>query len=95
MTSETCKPACLFNKRPRKVLNDQASGKTLEKNIKAELSNCQSARSSRPEVFCKKGVLRNFAKFTGKHLCQSLFLNKVAGLRPEIFTKGKKYLPSR
>ena len=28
-------------------------------------------RSSQPpEVFCKKGVLRNFAKFTGKHLCQ-------------------------
>ena len=25
----------------------------------------------------KKGVLRNFAKRTGKHLCQSLFLNKV------------------
>ena len=23
------------------------------------------------EVFCKKGILRNFAKFTGKHLCQS------------------------
>ena len=38
--------------------------------------------SSRPEVFCKKGVLRNFAKFTGKHLCQSLLFNKVAGLRP-------------
>ena len=38
-------------------------------------------RSSRPEVFCKKGVLRNFTKFTGKHLCQSLFFNKVAGLR--------------
>ena len=33
-----------------------------------------------PGVFCKKGVLRNFAKFTGKHLCQSLFFNKVAGL---------------
>ena len=31
-------------------------------------------------MFCKNGVLRNFAKFTGKHLCQSLFLNKVAGL---------------
>ena len=26
-----------------------------------------------------RGVLRNFAKFTGKHLCQSLFFNKVAG----------------
>ena len=38
-------------------------------------------RSSRQEVFCKKGVLKNFAKFTGKHLCQSLFLNKVAGLQ--------------
>ena len=31
-------------------------------------------------MFCKKGVLRNLTKFTGKHLCQSLFLNKVAGL---------------
>ena len=30
-------------------------------------------RSSRPEVFFKKGVLRNFTKFTRKHLCQSLF----------------------
>ena len=29
----------------------------------------------------KKCVLRNFAIFTGKHLCQSLFLNKVAALR--------------
>ena len=38
-------------------------------------------RSSLPEVFCKKGVPRNFTKFTGKHLCQSLFFNKVACLR--------------
>ena len=34
------------------------------------------SKSSCPEVFCKKGVLKNFAKFTGKHLCQSLFFNK-------------------
>ena len=39
-------------------------------------------RSSRLEVFCKKGVVENFAKFTGKHLRQSLFFNKVAGLSP-------------
>ena len=26
-----------------------------------------------PEVFCKKDGLRNFAEFTGKHMCQSLF----------------------
>ena len=31
-----------------------------------------------PEVFYQKGVPENFAKFTGKHLCQSLFFNKVA-----------------
>ena len=37
-------------------------------------------RSSRSEVFCKKVVLRNFAKFTGKQLRQSLFFNKVVGL---------------
>ena len=36
-------------------------------------------RSSRPEVFRKKDVHRNFVKFTGKHLCQSLFFNKLAG----------------
>ena len=30
-------------------------------------------RSSRPEVPCKKGVLRNFTKFTGKHMCHRLF----------------------
>ena len=46
-------------------------------------------RSSRPEVFCKKGVLRNFAKFTGKRLCQSLFFNKVAGLRPATLLKKR------
>ena len=40
-----------------------------------------SGQKQPPEVFCKKGVLRNFAKFTGRHLCQSLFLNKFAGAR--------------
>ena len=46
-------------------------------------------RSSHPEVFCKNGVLRNFAKLTGKHLCQSLFFNKVAGLRPATLLKKR------
>ena len=46
-------------------------------------------RSSRPEVLCKKGVLRNFTKFTGKHLCQSLFFNKVATLRPATLLKKR------
>ena len=34
-------------------------------------------RSSHQRCSVKKGVLRNFAKFTGKHLCQSLVFNKV------------------
>ena len=38
-------------------------------------------RSNHWRCSVKKSVLRNFAKFTGKHLCQRLFLNKVAGLR--------------
>ena len=46
-------------------------------------------RSSSPEVFYKKGVLRNFAKLTGKHLCQGLFFNKVAGLRPATLLKRR------
>ena len=41
-------------------------------------------RSSRPQVFCKEGVLKNFAKFTGIQLCQSLFFNEVAG-GPQLY----------
>ena len=40
-------------------------------------------------VFYKKGVLRNFTNFTGKHRCQSLFFNKVAGLRPATLSKKR------
>ena len=35
----------------------------------------------------RKIVFRNFAKFTGKNLCQSIFSNKVAGLRPATLLK--------
>ena len=37
----------------------------------------------------KKGVLRNFGKFTGKHLWRSLFFNKVVGLRPATLFKKR------
>ena len=40
------------------------------------------SRSSHQRCSVKKVVLRNFAKFTRKHLCQSLSFNKVAGLKP-------------
>ena len=35
--------------------------------------------------FCKNGVRKNSTKFTGKHLRQSLFFDKVAGLRHKCF----------
>ena len=46
-------------------------------------------RGSRLEVFCKIGVLRNFTKSIGKHLCQSLFFNKAVGLRPATLLKKR------
>ena len=45
-------------------------------------TNGHCFRSRSPEVFCKIGVPKNFAKFTGKHLRWSIFINKVAGWRP-------------
>ena len=54
--------------------------------VSSELS-CFSGtlfRSSHQRCSMKKGVRENFAKFTGKHLCQSLFVNKAATL----FKKG-------
>ena len=42
-----------------------------------------------------KGVLRNFSKFTGKHLCQSLFFNKGAGWPATLLKKRlwHRYFP--
>ena len=45
-----------------------------------QIINSVECRSRTPELLRKKGVLKDFAKFTGKHLCQSLFLNKVVTL---------------
>ena len=42
-----------------------------------------------PGVLCEKCVLKKSAKFTGKHLCQSLFFSKVAGLRAATLLKKR------
>ena len=39
------------------------------------------------DVFCKKGVLKNFVQFTGKHLYQSLFFNEVACVASNFIKK--------
>ena len=43
-----------------------------------------SFRSSHRRCSLKKGVLKNFAKVTGKHLWQSLFFNK--GVFAQVFS---------
>ena len=45
-------------------------------------------RSSHRRCFIEK-VVKNFSKFTGKDLYQSLFFNKVAGLRPGTLLKKR------
>ena len=54
-----------------------------------EWTHLTQIRSICPGLFCKKSVLRNFAKFTGKHLCLNLFLNKVVGLKPATLLKKR------
>ena len=39
--------------------------------------------------FLEKRCFKNFAKFTGKHPCQSVFFNKVAGLGLELYQKKR------
>ena len=45
-------------------------------------------KSSRPEGFCTKSVLKSSAKFTGEHLCWIFFLIKLQTLRPAALLKG-------
>ena len=42
-----------------------------------------------PELFYEKRYFRNLEKFTGKHLCWSIFFNKVAVLRPTTLLKKR------
>ena len=46
-------------------------------------------RKSNSQKQSPAGVLRNFAKFTGKHLCQSPFFNEVAGFSPATLLKKR------
>ena len=44
-----------------------------------------NSKSSRPELFCKKDILWNFAKFTGNDLCQSLFFRPATLLKKSLW----------
>ena len=76
---------CLKNKNQirKSKLKNRYRKWTLRHNIGRFFkffSQSGSYRSSHGRCSVKKGVPRNFAKFTGKQLCRRLFFNKVAGL---------------
>ena len=52
------------------------------------MSSKKNSRSRHQRCSMQKGVRRNFTKFKGKHLCQSLFFNKVTSLRPGTFSQN-------
>ena len=57
----------------------------------AQIFTAEKIQNQPPEVFHKKSVLKNFAKFKGKHLCLSLFVNNVATLsQPSACDFSKK-----
>ena len=43
-------------------------------------------------MFCKNSVLKDFANFTGKYLCQSLFFSKDVSLSPATLLIKRLYL---
>ena len=57
--------------------------------LKKTINGLAIFRSSHQRCFMKKGVLKNFAKFTEKHLYQSLLFNKAANLRPATLVKKR------
>ena len=65
----------------------ESSRKPLRRLFYPPLPNTLKNQRQPSEVFYKKVVLKNFAEFIGKHLSQSLFLNKVAGLKPATLLK--------
>ena len=69
-------------------INDTIKSKIKTKNLLLK-QYMQNDRSSHQRCSMKKGVLRNFTEFTRKHLRQSLFFKKFAGLRPSTLLKKK------
>ena len=55
----------------------------IEKNFQGAASEI-NMQSSHQRCSVRKGVLRNFSKFTGKHLYHSLLFNKVTGLSLQL-----------
>ena len=51
----------------------------------------ECTRISHRKCCVRKGALRNFVKFKGKHLCYCFFFNKVAALMPATLLKKRPW----
>ena len=69
-----------------KQLTTKSCWMLVEKRSK-DISQVPKYRTSHQRCFVEIGILKNFPKFTGKHLRQSLFCNKIAGLRSATLLK--------
>ena len=79
MEKEPCTRFCSVLVRFDEVIKLQSFEFSISDIIPANVQNISALvfyGSSYRRCSVKKGVFRNFAKFTGKHLCQRLFFNK-------------------
>ena len=67
-SSKTC------NNYTAVLLYSQITLLILMNRILTNVTTTTTVQKQPPEVFYEKGVLKNFTKFTEKHLCQSLFI---------------------
>ena len=69
---------------------------TQENTCGPPISNkTKTDQNSRSQMYCKLGVLKNFANFTGKHLCWSHFSIKLQARGPaksSFFTEHPRWL---
>ena len=57
--------------------------------VHQNMRHFQIFRSNHHRCSVEKSVLKNFVKFTGKHLCWNLFFTKVSSLRPTTLLKKR------
>ena len=74
-----------------RALNSQQRGHLVLRTSKTvcRFSDVYWDKSSHWRCSMKKDVLINFTIFTGKHLFQSFFFDKIAGLRPATLFKKR------
>ena len=83
---------CVLGKKTRE---NHAKCAKINRSVKVICKLLKNPHKQLPEVFLKKGFLRNFAKFTGKYLSLSLFFNKFAGSSQRRYSIKKVFLKLR